>query len=66
MLLSAALHTIFNFLLLTAGSAAGLEWLLLPFAGLMIVMWRLMGAYYRGATQLHDVRKSLPIDEPLT
>ena len=66
LLLSAALHTIFNFLLLTAGSAAGFEWLLLPFVGLMIVMWRLMGAYYRGATQLHDARKAFAVDEPLT
>ncbi len=45
-LLAALLHTIFNFLLLGAGSSAGLEWLLLPFAGLMIVMWRLTGSYY--------------------
>ena len=52
LLLAAALHTAFNFLLLGAGSAAGLEWLLLPFAGLMVLMWRLMNAYYRGATQM--------------
>lgn len=66
LLLSAALHTTFNFLLFGAGSAAGLEWLLLPFTGLMIVMWRLIGAYYRGATQVHDVRKPRSLDEPLT
>ena len=45
-LLAALLHTIFNFLLIGAGGSAGFEWLLLPFVGLMIVMWRLTGWYY--------------------
>ncbi len=46
-LLAALLHTIFNFLLLGASAKIGLEWLLLPFMGLMVLMWRLMGAYYK-------------------
>lgn len=66
LLLAAALHTTFNFLLLSAGSAAGLEWLLLPFAGLMILMWRLTNAHYRGAAQMSDAQKLLPRNEPLT
>ena len=66
LLLAAALHTTFNFLLLGAGSAAGLEWLLLPFAGLMILMWRLTSAHYRGAAQMHSASKPRPRDEPLT
>ena len=66
LLLAAGLHTTFNFLLFTAGSAAGLEWLLLPFVGLMILMWRLTGAHYRSATQMSDAQKRLSLDEPLT
>jgi protease PrsW len=46
LLLSAGLHTLFNFLLLGASSTAGLEWLLLPFVGLMVLMYRLTGMYY--------------------
>jgi protease PrsW len=52
LLLSAALHTIFNFLLLGASSDANLVWLLLPFAGLMVLMWRLTGAYYKNANTI--------------
>jgi hypothetical protein len=52
-LLAALLHTIFNFLLLGAGAASGLEWLLLPFVGLMIVMWRLTGFYYARSNQIN-------------
>lgn len=59
LLLAAALHTTFNFLLLGAGSATGLEWLLLPFVGLMILMWRLTGAHYRGATQMPILGKQI-------
>jgi protease PrsW len=50
-LLAALLHTIFNSLLLGAGGETGLEWLLLPFVGLMIVMWRLTGFYYAHSKQ---------------
>jgi protease PrsW len=46
LLLSAALHTLFNLLLFGAASTAGLEWLLLPFVGLMVLMYRLTGMYY--------------------
>lgn len=51
-LLAALLHTIFNFLLLGAGAESGLEWLLLPFSGLMIVMWRLTGWYYTHSAKI--------------
>jgi protease PrsW len=57
-LLAALLHTIFNFLLLGAGAEAGLEWLLLPFVGLMIVMWRLTGFYYAHSKQLHSSKQT--------
>jgi protease PrsW len=50
-LLAAVLHTVFNFLLLGAGGNTGLEWLLLPFMGLMILMWRLTGSYYARVRQ---------------
>jgi protease PrsW len=59
-LLSALLHTIFNFLLLGAGGESGLEWLLLPFAGLMIVMWRLTGWYYSRSTTIPERRPLEP------
>jgi RsiW-degrading membrane proteinase PrsW (M82 family) len=52
LLLAAALHTAFNFLLLGASSNESLAWLLLPFAGLMILMWRLTGAYYRSSARM--------------
>jgi protease PrsW len=59
-LLAALLHTIFNFLLLGAGGESGLEWLLLPFAGLMIVMWRLTGWYYSRSTMIAEPRPGEP------
>jgi protease PrsW len=53
LLIGATLHTLFNGFLFGASSTAGAEWLLLPFAGLMVVMWRLTGAYYRTASAPH-------------
>ncbi len=52
LLLAAGLHTLFNFLLLGAGGGSNLEWLLLPFLGLMVLMWRLTSRYYRDATAM--------------
>jgi RsiW-degrading membrane proteinase PrsW (M82 family) len=46
--LGAMLHGLFN-LFLMAGSTEGLEWLLLPFVPLLIVMWRLSNRYYTHA-----------------
>jgi protease PrsW len=62
-LLAALMHTIFNFLLLGAGGDTGLEWLLLPFAGLMIVMWRLMGSYYARVKQVPQPVVRLEFDQ---
>ncbi len=64
LLLSAALHTAFNFFLLGASSGNQLEWLLLPFAGLMVLMWRLTGAYYRTATRMPVVNASSTAPRP--
>ena len=52
LLLAAVLHTVFNFLLLGASGNANLVWLLLPFAGLMVLMWRLTGTYYKNASTM--------------
>jgi protease PrsW len=53
-LLGALLHTLFNALLLSSATV-GLEWLILPFGGIMIVMWRLAQRYYASAkTNLKD------------
>jgi RsiW-degrading membrane proteinase PrsW (M82 family) len=54
--LGAVLHGLFN-LFLMAGGTEGLEWLLLPFVPLMIVMWRLSNRYYahaRANLEPHD------------
>jgi protease PrsW len=47
-LLGAFLHTIFNGILLSSG-VIGIEWLLLPFVGMMVVMWQLARRYYASA-----------------
>jgi hypothetical protein len=54
LLLAGVLHTAFNFLLLGFGLGNGLEWLILPFVGLMIAMWRVAGMYYSSANQTTD------------
>jgi protease PrsW len=61
-LLAALMHTVFNFLLLGAGGNTGLEWLLLPFIGLMIVMWRLTGSYYARVQQVPKPVRRLEAD----
>jgi protease PrsW len=45
LLLSAALHSLFDAFLI-GGSTNGFEWLLLPFLPLMYVMWKLSERYY--------------------
>jgi protease PrsW len=49
-LLGALLHTIFNVILLSYG-AIGIEWLVIPFAGIMVVMWQLARRYYASAAR---------------
>jgi protease PrsW len=49
-LLGAFLHTIFNGILLSSG-VIGIEWLLLPFVGMMVVMWQLAKRYYASAAR---------------
>jgi protease PrsW len=51
LLLASLLHSAFNFLLIGFGLGNGLEWLAIPFVGLMIAMWRVAGVYYSSATQ---------------
>jgi protease PrsW len=51
LMLASVLHGGFNFLLIGSGLGNGFEWLLIPFAGLMIVMWRVTGLYYSSANQ---------------
>ncbi len=52
-LLGALLHTIFNAIVLSYG-IVGIEWLLLPFAGIMVVMWQLARRYYASAARNLD------------
>jgi protease PrsW len=54
LLLAGVLHTAFNFLLIGFGLGNGLEWLLIPFVGLMIAMWRVAGMYYSRADQTNQ------------
>jgi protease PrsW len=49
-LLGALLHTIFNGILLSSG-IVGIEWLVIPFAGIMVVMWQLARRYYASAAR---------------
>jgi RsiW-degrading membrane proteinase PrsW (M82 family) len=49
-LLGAFLHTIFNGILLSSG-IVGIEWLVIPFAGIMVVMWQLAKRYYASAAR---------------
>ncbi len=51
LLLAGLLHSAFNFLLIGFGLGNGLEWLLIPFIGLMIAMWRVAGVYYSSTNQ---------------
>ncbi len=49
-LLGALLHSIFNGILLSSG-VIGIEWLVIPFAGILVVMWQLARRYYASAAQ---------------
>jgi hypothetical protein len=50
-LLGAFLHTMFNGILLSSG-IVGIEWLAIPFVGIMVVMWQLAKRYYASAAQI--------------
>lgn len=49
-LLGALLHSIFNGILLSSG-VIGIEWLVIPFAGILVVMWQLARRYYASAAR---------------
>jgi protease PrsW len=49
-LLGALLHTVFNAILLSYGSV-GIEWLVLPFVGIMVLMLQLARRYYASAAR---------------
>ena len=49
-LLGALLHTLFNAVLISSGTP-DLEWLVIPFGGMILVMWRLARRYYASAAQ---------------
>jgi RsiW-degrading membrane proteinase PrsW (M82 family) len=49
-LLGALLHTIFNAVLISSGTP-DLEWLVIPFGGMILVMWKLARRYYASAVQ---------------
>lgn len=49
-LLGALLHTVFNAILLSYGTV-GIEWLLLPFVGIMVLMLQLARRYYASAAR---------------
>jgi protease PrsW len=62
-LLGAFLHTIFNGILLSSG-VIGIEWLLLPFVGIMVVMWQLARRYYASAARnLEDTQTQAKVLE---
>ena len=56
-LLGALLHTIFNAVLISSGTP-DLEWLVIPFGGMILVMWRLARRYYASAEQ--NLEDTLP------
>jgi protease PrsW len=49
-LLGALLHTVFNAILLSYGTV-GIEWLVLPFVGIMVLMLQLARRYYASAAR---------------
>jgi protease PrsW len=61
-LLGALLHTIFNGILLSSGSV-GIEWLVIPFVGVMVVMWQLAKRYY--ASAIRNLEDTQPQSEVL-
>ena len=58
-LLGAFLHTVFNAILLSSDTI-GIEWLAIPFGGMMLVMWRLAKRYYTSAAQNLEDTPSKP------
>ncbi len=59
-LLGAFLHTIFNVILISSG-IIGIEWLVIPFGGMMLVMWRLAKRYYASAALNLEDRTVKPL-----
>ncbi len=58
-LLGAFLHTVFNAILLSTG-IVGIEWLIIPFVGIMVVMWQLARRYYASAARNLEDAKPQP------
>ncbi len=62
-LLGALLHTVFNAILLSYGTV-GIEWLLLPFVGIMVLMLQLARRYYASAARnLEDTQPQAKVLE---